>query len=155
MRVVYNDWITEEMETAFKAEESIYLSSDGDDWLFTDMEVFNQMNERFQFNVDLDDREHVYNTDLEHYIYNRYEESYFDYLGCNIHLPAYTDCILELIDNIGLEGKDWDKTIDANIKWRVMLEVRERVEESLHKMFDSGWDLTELKYVFDGISTGE
>ena len=40
MRVVYNDFITDEMEEAFKEESTVYLSSDGSAWLFTDMEVF-------------------------------------------------------------------------------------------------------------------
>ena len=59
MRVVYNDFITDEMEKAFKAESSVYLSSDGSAWLFTDMEVFKKMDKKFQFDLDTDEREHV------------------------------------------------------------------------------------------------
>lgn len=151
MRVVYNDWITEEMEAAFKAEETIYLSSDGEAWLFTDMEVFNEMNQKFQFDVDLDDREHVYNVDIENYIKNTYEENEFDYLGCRIQLADYYECVLDCIEYNGLDGNDWDKTIDDWIKADVMTEVREQVTESLSKMVDVGWDLTELIGLTDSV----
>ena len=39
MRVIYNDFITEEMERIFNEEGTIFLSSDENAWLFTDMEV--------------------------------------------------------------------------------------------------------------------
>ena len=144
MRVVYNDWITEEMEVVFKAEKTIYLSSDGEAWLFTDMEVFNEMNQKFQFDVDLPNREHVYNVDIEKYVINTYEENEFNYLGCSIQLADYYECISDHIEYNGLDGDDWDKTIDGWIKAYVMTEVMEQVKESLFKISNAGYDLSEL-----------
>ena len=145
MRVIYNDWITKEMEAAFKEQETVYLSSTGNEWLFTDMEVFYDMNEKFHFDMETEEREHVYNVDLEKHIYDKYEEDRFEYLGCNIELSDYAECVMETVEFNGLEGNDWDKTVDEWLKASVMTEVREQVTESLSQMIKSGWDLSELK----------
>lgn len=155
MRIVYNYCTTEEMEEAFKAEPTIYLSSDGDEWLFTDMEVFSQMDKKFQFEIETEERERVYNVNVEDYIYNRYEEDRFDYFGLNIDMSDFNELVAQVVDsNPGIlccEG--WDKVIDEHIKAAVMTNVMEEVREIISKLINDGWDVTELKYVFDGIST--
>lgn len=153
MRVVYNDFITEEMEEVFKAESSVYLSNDGDAWLFTDMKVFDKMDKKFHFDIETDEREHVYNTDIQSYIYNTYEESVAKYFGFDIELSEYDEdvaltcesCIESLCNN------EWDKTIDAWVKCDVVMEMRERVREILQTMIEDGYDLTELKGIVEDI----
>ena len=151
MRVVYNDFITDEMEKAFKAESSVYLSSDGSAWLFTDMEVFKKMDKKFQFDLDTDEREHVYNTDISDYISNTYEETVADYFGFDIHLSEYDETdVCE--DNIEcLCNNEWDKQIEAWIKVDVVLEIKERMREVIRDMLHDGYDITELKGIVEDI----
>lgn len=151
MRVVYNDFITDEMEKAFKEESTVYLSSDGSAWLFTDMEVFKKMDKKFQFDLDTDEREHIYNVDIEEYINNQYEEVELNYLGIHIDIVDYDELVLEVIDNnendLCCEG--WDKVIDGWIKASAMTGFAAEVEDAIVKMIDDGWDISELKEVVD------
>ena len=151
MRVVYDDLITDEMREAFKEESTVYLSSDGNAWLFTDMEVFDKLDKKFQFDVETDERESVYNVSIEEYINNQYEEVELNYLGIHIDVVDYDEFVLEVIDNnendLCCEG--WDKVIDGWIKASVMTGFAAEVEDTIVKMIDDGWDISELKEVVD------
>ena len=155
MRVVYDDLITDEMREVFNTEESVYLSSDGSAWLFTDIKVFNKLDKKFQFDLDTDEREHVYNTDISDYISNTYEETVVDYFGFDIHPSEYDETdVCE--DNIEcLCNNEWDKKIEAWIKVDVVLEIKERMREVIRDMLHDGYDITELKGIVDDILYAE
>ena len=151
MRVVYDDLITDEMREAFNTEESIYLSSDGSAWLFTDMKVFNKLDKKFQFDVETDERESVYNVSIENYISNTYEETVAEYFGFNIEFAGY-DVSDVCEDNVGdLCDNEWDKTIDAWMKADVILEIKIEMQETLKKMLHDGYDIAELKSVVEDV----
>ena len=155
MRVVYSDFITEEMEDAFKEESTVYLSSDGSAWLFTDMEVFKSMDKKFQFDLETDKRERVYNTDISDYISDTYEETVAEYFGFNIEFAGY-DVSDVCEDNVSdLCNNEWDKTIDAWIKADVILEIKIEMQETLKKMLHDGYDIAELKTVVEDVMRWE
>ena len=151
MRVVYNDFITEEMEEAFKEESTVYLSSDGDAWLFTDMDVFKKMDKKFQFDIETDERERVYNTDISDYISNIYEVTVADYFGFDIHLSEYDETDVCEYNIECLCNNEWDKKIEAWIKVDVVLEIKERMREVIRDMLHDGYDITQLKGIVDDI----
>ena len=153
MRVVYNDFITEEMEEVFKAESSVYLSSDGDAWLFTDMEIFNKLDKKFKFNTETEERERVYNTDIQGYIYTTYDGTVAKYFGFDIELSEYDEDVALVCENRikDLCNNEWDKKIDAWVKFDVMTEIRIRVEKNLQDMIKDGYDLTELKGIVEEV----
>ena len=155
MRVVYDDLITDEMREAFNTEESVYLSSDGSAWLFTDMKVFDKLDKKFQFDVETDERESVYNVSIEDYISNTYEETVAEYFGFNIEFAGYdVSDICE--DNISdLCNNEWDKTIDAWMKADIILEIKIEMQETLKKMLNDGYDIAELKTVVEDVMRGE
>ena len=151
MRVVYDDLITDEMREAFNTEESVYLSSDGSAWLFTDMEVFKKMDKKFQFDVETDERESVYNVSIEDYISNTYEETVAEYFGFDIEFAGY-DVSDVCEDNVSdLCNNEWDKTIDAWMKADVILEIKIEMQETLKKMLHDGYDIAELKTVVEDV----
>ena len=155
MRVVYNDFITDEMEEAFKKESTVYLSSDGSAWLFTDMEVFKKMDKKFQFDLETDERERVYNTDISDYISDTYEETVAEYFGFNIEFAGY-DVSDVCEDNVSdLCNNEWDKTIDAWMKADVILEIKIEMQETLKKMLHDGYDIAELKTVVEDVMRWE
>lgn len=147
MRVIYNFSITDEMEEVFKKEETIYLSSDGEKWLFTDMSVFDEMDKKFQFDVDTEKKQHAYWVDMEGYINNQYEEENLTYFGLRINMTDYDELVLELIDNnqykLCCEG--WDKVIDEWLRACTMEGIRMGVEDIVCQMIDDGWNISELK----------
>ena len=155
MRVVYDDLITDEMREAFNTEESVYLSSDGSAWLFTDMKVFDKLDKKFQFDVETDERESVYNVSIEDYISNTYEETVAEYFGFNIEFAGY-DVSDVCEDNISdLCNNEWDKTIDAWMKADIILEIKIEMQETLKKMLNDGYDIAELKTVVEDVMRGE
>ena len=155
MRVVYDDLITDEMREVFNTEESVYLSSDGSAWLFTDMKVFDKLDKKFQFDIETDERESVYNVSIEDYISNTYEETVAEYFGFNIEFAGYdVSDICE--DNISdLCNNEWDKTIDAWMKADIILEIKIEMQETLKKMLNDGYDIAELKTVVEDVMRGE
>ena len=151
MRVVYDDLITDEMREAFNTEESVYLSSDGSAWLFTDMKVFDKLDKKFQFDVETDERESVYNVSIEDYISNTYEETVAEYFGFDIEFAGY-DVSDVCEDNVSdLCNNEWDKTIDAWMKADVILEIKIEMQETLKKMLHDGYDIAELKTVVEDV----
>ena len=155
MRVVYDDLITDEMREAFNTEESVYLSSDGSAWLFTDMKVFDKLDKKFQFDVETDERESVYNVSIEDYISNTYEETVAEYFGFNIEFADY-DVSDVCEDNVSdLCNNEWDKTIDAWMKADVILEIKIEMQETLKKMLHDGYDIAELKTVVEDVMCRE
>ena len=155
MRVVYDDLITDEMREAFNTEESVYLSSDGSAWLFTDMKVFNKLDKKFQFDVETDERESVYNVSIEDYISNTYEETVAEYFGFDIEFAGY-DVSDVCEDNVSdLCNNEWDKTIDAWMKADIILEIKIEMQETLKKMLNDGYDIAELKSVVEDVMRWE
>lgn len=155
MRVVYDDLITDEMREAFNTEESVYLSSDGSAWLFTDMKVFDKLDKKFQFDVETDERESIYNVSIEDYISNTYEETVAEYFGFNIEFAGY-DVSDVCEDNVSdLCNNEWDKTIDAWMKADVILEIKIEMQETLKKMLHDGYDIAELKTVVEDVMRWE
>ena len=155
MRVVYDDLITDEMREAFNTEESVYLSSDGSAWLFTDMKVFNKLDKKFQFDVETDEREPVYNVSIEDYISNTYEETVAEYFGFDIEFAGY-DVSDVCEDNVSdLCNNEWDKTIDTWMKADIILEIKIEMQETLKKMLNDGYDIAELKSVVEDVMRWE
>ena len=153
MRIVSNCFITEEMEKEFENEQSCYLSSDEEYWLFTDMNFFNKMEKKYKFDEELEERGGmgIYNMNISEYIELVYEDEEAEYFGYNIPFADYdvTD-ICE--DNIyDLCNNEWDKTIDAWMKANVILEIKIEMQETLKKMLHDGYDISELKTVVEDV----
>jgi hypothetical protein len=143
MRVVYNDYLTEEMEAAFKAEKTVYLSSDGKTWLFTDKDVFYEMDKKFQFQDKID----TYPIDLETYIDNQYEEMNLNYFGFDICVADYGEMVLEIIDtgNLDIYCDGWDEKIDEQIKSAALDGLKFEMEDVFMEMIDDGYDVEQFK----------
>ena len=157
MRVVTNCFITEEMEKEFANEQSCYLSSDGEYWLFTDMKFFNKMEKKYKFDEELEERDGIgiHNMNIREYIELVYEDKEADYFGYNISFAGYDETdVCE--DNIEcLCNNEWDKTIDAWMKTDVILEIKIEMQETLKKMLHDGYDIAELKTVVEDVMRWE
>lgn len=149
MRVVYNEYVTDEMAKVFKGEKSIYLSTDGHQWLFTDMNVFNEMDKKFKFDIETEERDHVFNTNMEDYLTFRYEEDVIEYFGLNIEVSDYNECVLDMIENnkSDLCCNEWEEVIDKWMKVFVIDEIKSRLKDIFSKMINDGWNIKELENI--------
>lgn len=157
MRVVSNCFTTEEMEKEFENEQSCYLSSNGEYWLFTDMKFFNKMEKKYKFNEELEERDGmgIHNMSISEYIELVYEDKEAEYFGYNISFADYdVSDICE--DNVSdLCNNEWDKTIDSWMKADVILEIKIEMQETLKKMLHDGYDIAELKNVVEDVMRWE
>lgn len=157
MRVVSNCFTTEEMVKEFENEQSCYLSSDGEYWLFTDMKFFNKMEKKYKFDEELEERDGmgIHNMNISEYIELIYEDKEAEYFGYNIPFAGY-DVSDICGDNVSdLCNNEWDKTIDSWMKADIILEIKIEMQETLKKMLHDGYDIAELKSVVEDVMRRE
>ena len=155
MKIIYAGNLTEEMENAFKNETTCFLSSKEHAWLFIDMDVFNDIDGRFQFEIETEDKDFIYPRNIEEYLECEYEEDYLNYLGSNLHLSDYAEITAEMVED--LEGElcnnNWDETLDRWIKTQAMTGIMIHVEKTLQKMINDGYDISQLFGLAERVNT--
>lgn len=76
MRIVNIKWLTGEIIERLNNEETCYLSSDGNYWLFTDDDIFDKISDKFQFGAKTEEGEHLVQSlnisDWLHFKCNKY-----------------------------------------------------------------------------------
>ena len=146
MRILANEFITEEMKEEFMTSGHCYLSSKEDFWLFDDMNFFNQMNSKYRFDgKDIDDG--IYNANLQDYIEMVYADMHVNILGIPVYLGSYAEMTAETLEeNIEcLLTNNWDKVIDEYLKSYVMMGVKMDLMDNIVKLIDNGFDIFEIK----------
>jgi len=142
--------ITEEIENALKNEPTCILSSDENDWLFTDTKVFNDFSFRFKFDIETEEREKIYDYDIEEYLLYKYDGGIgqYDYLGCYIELGTYREEVARLAEENGL-GENWDIQLDNWSRSFAIEDIALKIKESFNKMESDGWDIDKLKSILN------
>lgn len=146
MKIISTEYVNEEMENALKNESTCYLSSNEYYWLFTDINVFNDFSRRFQFDIETEERERIYDYDLEEHLLYKYDggDGEYDYFGCCVELGAYRERVARLAEENGL-GENWDVQLDKWSKEFAIEEIALKIKESLDEMESDGWDVEKLK----------
>lgn len=146
MKIISTDYLTDEMEEALKNESTCFPSSDGYNWLFTDIKVFSDFSLRFQFDIETEDREKIHDYDVETYLFYKYDggDGEYDYFGCYIELGVYREKVARIAEENGL-GENWDVQLDKWSKEFAIEEIASKIKESLNEMASGGWDIGKLK----------
>lgn len=142
--------ITEEIENALKNEPTCILSSDENHWLFTDTKVFNDFSFRFKFDIETEEREKIYDEDVEEYLLYKYDggDGQYDYFGCYIELGSYREKVARIAEENGL-GENWDIQLDKWSKSFAIEEIASKIQESFDEMESEGWDIDKLKSILN------
>lgn len=153
MRILENNFTTEEMEKDFIESGHCYLSSDKQFWLFDDMNFFNEMNAKHCFEGE-DEDDGIYNTNLQDFIEMIYEDKYVDILGTKVCMGGYAEITAEILEENDylLFQNDWDKVIEEHLKSSIMTGVKMDLMDDIIKLIKDGFDITEIK---DAISMVE
>lgn len=146
MKIISTEYVNEEMENALRNEPTCYLSSNEYYWLFTDINVFNDFSRRFQFDIETEERERIYDYDLEEHLLCKYDggDGGCDYFGCYIELGVYREKVARLAEQNGL-GENWDIQLDKWSKEFAIEEIALKIRENLDEMESDGWDVEKLK----------
>ena len=146
MRIIVNEFITEEMREEFLASGSCYLSSDERFWLFGNMDFFNQMDSKYHFDKeDMDDS--IYNCNLQKYIEMIYEGKCVNILGVPECLDGYAEITARVLEENAycLLTNNWDKIVEEHLKANVMTGVKIYLVDNIVTLLKDGFDIFEIK----------
>lgn len=155
MRILTNDFTTDEMKKDFTESGHCYLSSDKKYWLFNDMSFFNQMNSKYHFDEkDIDGDDIFWNSNLQNFIEMLYEEKSIEILGIHVWMSGYAEITAEILEENDylLFKDDWDKVVDKYLKSSIMTGVKMDLMDNVTFLIKNGFDITEIK---DAISMAE
>lgn len=76
MKIVSIEWLTDEITEQLNNEETCYLSSDKEYWLFTDDNVFNKISKEFHFDETIKNREYpIYSISVTEWLHGKCEDN--------------------------------------------------------------------------------
>lgn len=147
MRILSNDFTTEDMIKTFTESGHCYLSSDKKYWLFDDMDFFNQMNSKYHFDEKDADDDSVWNSNLQDFIEMKYEERNVEILGIRVCMSGYAEITAEILEENDylLFKNDWDKVVDEYLKSSIMTGVKMDLMDDIARLIKGGFDITEIK----------
>lgn len=144
MRVIFNDKLTDECLQELTNEKSCYLSTDGNYWLFSEMDYFNYISHKYGFDKQ-NDEESVKSYSLEDYCTFKFDCEYFDWMGKYYSLleQSYTalDMFEEGVKNNNIDLSKWDKVIDCDVKTAIMIIFVSEMSNDLKDMAREGYDI--------------
>lgn len=147
MKIVSVEWLTDEITEQLNNEETCYLSSDKEYWLFTDDNVFNKISKEFHFDETIKNREYpIYSISVAEWLHGKCED--------NALSTKFMDMQFDWSDYDIDAAADIDVSKCCNNQWdRVMINyVRNVVEESIsYKLEESLREMVNYKFEMDYI----
>ena len=146
MRILVNEFITEEMKKEFLSSGHCYLSSDKRFWLFGNIDFFKQMDSKYHFDKE-DEDESIYNCNLQNYIEMIYEGKHVNILGIPEYLDGYAEITAHILEENAhrLLTNDWDKVVEEYLKSNVMTGVKIDLIDNIVELLEDGFDTFEIK----------
>ena len=150
MRIVMSDNLTEDIENRLKEEESCYLSSNKEWWLFTDMNVFNQISKEYKFNEKTENRDKIYDYSIEEYLYTICEDKIENFMGAELKVTEFVESATNIIeDDEDIYRDGWDEEFIKNVKDAIIVSIASDLEDELLRLKQKGYNLSFLKDVFE------
>lgn len=150
MRIVMSDNLTEDIENRLKEEESCYLSSNKEWWLFTDMNVFNQISKEYKFNEKTENRDKIYDYSVEEYLYTICEDKIENFMGAELKVTEFVESATNIIeDDEDIYRDGWDEEFIKNVKDAIIVSIASDLEDELLRLKQKGYNLSFLKDVFE------
>lgn len=154
MRIVMSDNLTEDIENRLKEEESCYLSSNKEWWLFTDMNVFNQISKEYKFNEKTENRNKIYDYSVEEYLYTICEDKTENFMGTELKATEFVESVINIIeDDEDIYRDGWDEEFINNVKDAIIVSIASDLEDELLRLKQKGYNLSFLKDIFERLFT--
>ena len=150
LRIVMSDNLTEDIENRLKEEESCYSSSNKEWWLFTDMNVFNQISKEYKFNEKTENRDKIYDYSVEEYLYTICEDKIENFMGAELKVTEFVESATNIIeDDEDIYRDGWDEEFIKNVKDAIIVSIASDLEDELLRLKQKGYNLSFLKDVFE------
>lgn len=154
MRTVMSNNLTEDIENRLKEEESCYLSSNKEWWLFTDMNVFNKISKEYKFNEEMENRDKIYDYSVEEYLEIICEDMTETFMGTELKVTEFVESATNIIeDDEDIYRDGWDEEFIKNVKDAIIVSIASDLEDELLRLKQKGYNLSFLKDVFERLFT--
>lgn len=153
MRTVMSDNLTKDIEDRLKVEESCYLSSNKEWWLFTDMNVFNKISKEYNFNEKTENRDKIYTHSVEECLEIICEDMTETFFGKQIQFSDFIESAMEVIEDEPekLYCNGWDKIFINYIKVGIITIIANDIEDELKRLNSAGYDIEIIKQNIDRV----
>lgn len=151
MIIISTEMLTKEITQRLNIENSCYLSSDGECWLFTDDKIFNKVSDEFQFDEETNDREYpIYPISVAEWLYGKCEDNHLFtmFMGKQYDWSDYNMDAASDIDVSECCNNQWDQVMINYVRNTVEESISYELEESLGEMMEHKF---EMEYIKDAI----
>ena len=143
MKIVSIEWITDEITEQLNNEETCYLSSDGNYWLFTDNDIFDKISDKFRFDEKTEEEHLVQSLNISDWLHFKCNK-YTSFMGNEYYWDDYVELTRETIENLdifNLCNNKWNQTIIEYLKEEIVADISNDLEDSLKNMNENNYDL--------------
>lgn len=153
MKIVSIEWITDEITERLNNEETCYLSSDGNYWLFTDNDIFDKISGKFRFDEKTEEEHLVQSLNIKDWLYFKCNK-YTSFMGNEYYWNDYVELTRGTIENLDiftLCNNKWDQIIIEYLKEEIVADISNDLEDSLKSMNENDYDLQIMRDTLAGI----
>lgn len=148
MKIVSVEWLTDEIMKQLNDEETCYLSSDKEYWLFTDDNVFNKISKEFQFNKTINNREYpIYSISVAEWLHGKCEDNALSttFMGMQFDWSDYNIDATADIDVSKCCNNQWDQVMINYVRNVIEESISYKLEESLREMVNYKFEMDYIK----------
>lgn len=162
MKVIYVDYLPEEITKEFKIEQNVYVNEeDGSLYLVTDNK-FNELQAKYNLTnleEDGDKCVYVYNS-LEAWIDTEYEQDEYSFMGENFLYNSVSEIVSQVLEEMTdntqneitfIECDNWIDEVKSYIISSLSDTIKRSLEESLESAKKDGVDIGVLKMAFSNL----
>lgn len=153
MKIVSIEWLTDEIMKRLNNEETCYLSSDGNYWLFTDNDIFNKISGKFRFDEKTEEEHRVQSLNISDWLHFKCNK-YTSFMGNEYDWNDYVELTRGTIENLDiftLCNNKWDQIIIEYLKEEIVADISNDLEDSLKSMNENDYDLQIMRDTLAGI----
>lgn len=153
MKIVSIEQLTDEIMKRLNNEETCYLSSDGNYWLFTDNDIFNKISSKFRFDEKTEEEHLVQSLNISDWLHFKCNK-YTSFMGNEYDWNDYVELTRGTIENLDiftLCNNKWDQIIIEYLKEEIVADISNDLEDSLKSMNENDYDLQIMRDTLAGI----
>lgn len=153
MKIVSIEQLTDEIMKRLNNEETCYLSSDGNYWLFTDNDIFNKISSKFRFDEKTEEEHLVQSLNISDWLHFKCNK-YTSFMGNEYDWNDYVELTRGTIENLDiftLCNNKWDQIIIEYLKEEIVADISNDLEDSLKSMNENDYDLQIMRDTLGGI----
>lgn len=148
MKIVSVEWLTDEITEQLNNEETCYLSSDKEYWLFTDDNVFNKISKEFHFDETIKNREYpIYSISVAEWLYGKCEDNDLSTTFMNTRYD-WSDYNMDAAADVDVSkccNNQWDQVMINYVRNVVEESISYKLEESLREMVNYKFEMDYIK----------